>query len=223
MKKTTLLFIGALLSAAGQAQDILPVNELPIELPMSAGDNALVFNNWVRASVVSHNPMLHNDSSLWFDFDRASQELLVTVDKKTAYGVDRREFISVTFHLGISAFTLTHVPAIDEKEVFYEMVHSDRRYSLYKTLRSDPLKKGGFQDWSDYYILFPFPNVRALHLNAVDQRMLDREFDGRDRQKLDRYFLLHADEELGEHFLKGLIEYLNEETAPPISRAVPRS
>jgi hypothetical protein len=210
VKKALLIGIGMVLAAAGRSQEILPVNDLPFELPMTAGNNALVFNNWVKATVISHNPALHNDSAYWFDFDRATQQLIVTPDKKTEFLFDRREFTSVTFHLGISAFTLKHVPVIDDKEVFYEMAHSEQGYSLYKTLRSDSLRSGGYQDWSDYFVILPFPDIRALHIVAIDQRLLEREIDPRDRPKLDRYFALHHDEDPGERFLKGLIDYLNQ-------------
>jgi hypothetical protein len=130
VKKALLIGIGVLLATTGRPQDILPVNDLPFALPMTAGNNTLVFNNWVKATVISHNPALQNDSALWFDFDRASQQLLATADKKTAFLFDCREFMSVTFHMGISAFTLMHVPIIDEKEVFFEMAHSEHGYSL---------------------------------------------------------------------------------------------
>jgi hypothetical protein len=50
----------------------------------------------------------------------------------------------------------------------------------------------------------------VLKLAAPDRWILDRAFGlNHDKEKLDRYFILHRSEELGEHFLKGLIEYLN--------------
>ena len=71
--------------------------------------------------------------------------------------------------------------------------------------------KRASQGQNEYYIVFPFPNVRVLKFSAPDKRLLDRWFEmSGDKQKLDRYYTLHADEEQGEHFLKGLIEYLNE-------------
>jgi hypothetical protein len=209
LKKALVIFVCSLLSAAAWAQDILPINDLPFELPVSNFHNTLLFNGWVKATVVWHNPLLRNDSSLWFDFDKASQRLLVTTDKKTEFLFDKREFQSVTFRLGISAFTFLHVPAINDRDLFYELVGPNHRYSLYESIHPKVFKDG-YLDWNEYYIVFPYPNVRVLKLSAPDKWLLDRWFEGSgDKEKLDRYYALHADEEQGEHFLKGLIEYLN--------------
>jgi hypothetical protein len=211
MMKNALLIVmlSALPAALVRAQDVLPVNELPFELPVPDFHSTRLFNNWVKASVVWYNPSLRNDTSLWFDYDKWSQRLLVTMDKKTAFLFDRREIQSVTFYLGISRFTFLHVPAINEKDLFYELVRSDHRYSLYKSIRPKAWKDG-YMDWSEYYILFPFPQVRVMKLTTPDKWLLDRAFGlTPDRLSVDRYYALHADEEQDEHFLKGLVEYLN--------------
>jgi hypothetical protein len=209
LKKALVIIACSLLPAAVWAQDVLPVNDLPFELPVSNFNSTLLFNRWVRATVEWHNPLLRNDSSLWFDFDKASQRLLVTTDKKTEFLFDRREFQSVTFRLGISAFTFLHVPAINDKELFYELVRSNHGYSLYESIRPR-VWKDGYLEWNEYYIVFPFPNVRVLKLSAPDKWLLDRGFElSSDKEKLDRYYALHPNEEQSEHFLKGLIEYLN--------------
>jgi hypothetical protein len=213
VKKAPFIFaVSFLLAFTVRAQDILPINDLPFELPVSNFHSTLLFNSWVKATVTWYNPLLRNDTSLWFDYDKASQRLLVTTDKKTEFLFDKREFQSVTFHLGISAFTFLHVPAINEKDLFCELVRSDRRYSLYKAIHPR-VWKDGYLDWSEYYIVFPFPHVRVLKLTAPDKWTLDRAFGlDADKEHLDRYYTLHRDEEQGEHFLKGLVEYLNKYT-----------
>ncbi|HEV3411592.1 MAG TPA: hypothetical protein VG101_03895 [Puia sp.] len=210
MKKALIIVACFLLPAAAvRAQDILPVNDLPFELPVPDFHSTLLFNGWVKAAVLWYNPVLRTDTSLWFDFDKATQRLLVTTDKKTEFLFDKREFQSVTFHLGISAFTFLHVPVINDYDLFYELVRSDHRYSLYKSIRPK-VWRDGYLDWNEYYIIFPFPQVRVLKLSAPDKWLLDRAFElSGDKQIVDRYYALHSDEEQGEHFLKGLIEYLN--------------
>ncbi len=209
VKKALYIFACCLLPAAIRAQDILPVNDLPFELPVASFHSTLLFNSWVKATVVWQNPLLRNDSLLWFDFDKASQRLLVTADKKTEFLFDKRELRSVTFRMGVSSFTFLHVPAINDRDLFYEMVRSNHRYSLYESIHPK-VWKDGYLDWSEYYIVFPFPKTRVLKLSAPDKWLLDRAFElSSDKEKLDRYYALHPDEEQGEHFLKGLIEYLN--------------
>jgi hypothetical protein len=210
MKKVRFIVICFLLPAlAVRAQDILPVNDLPFELPVPEFHSTLLFNGWVKATVMWYNPVLRNDTSLLFDYDKSSQRLLVTTDKKTEFLFDSREFQSVTFHVGISAFTFIHVPAINGKDLFYELVRSDHRYSLYKSIRPK-VWRDGYVDWNEYYIVFPFPQVRVLKLRAPDKWLLDRAFElTADKKTVDEYYALHSEEEQAEHFLKGLIEYLN--------------
>lgn len=211
MKKAPFIFaVSFLLAFKVYAQDTLSINDLPFELPLSYSYSTLLFSGWVKATVTWYNPLIQNDTSLWFDYDKASQRLLVTMDKKTEFIFDRREIQSVTFHLGIYDFTFLHVPAINEKDLFYELVRSDRGYSLYKAIHLR-MGKDGYLNLNEYYIVFPFPNARVLKLGAPDKRLLDRAFSlSSDKQKLDRYYTLHPDEEQGDHFLKGLIEFLNE-------------
>ncbi|HET6255781.1 MAG TPA: hypothetical protein VFE32_17020 [Puia sp.] len=214
MKRALIIFACSFLSAAGltqnllPSQDLLPPHDLPIDLRPTA-ENPLLFNGWVKATVVWHNPLLRNDTSLWFDFDKASQRLVVTKDKVTAFLFNKREFRSVTFYSGNSTFTFEHVPAINDKDIFYAMVRKDGGYSLYKSIRSEAAR-GGYEDSYVYYVLFPFPDARVLRLKVLDRRLLDHAFNlSGDKQKIGRYYALHPNEEQDEHFLKGLIEYLN--------------
>lgn len=210
LKKALIIVTWLVLPAILFAQDIIPVNDVPLGFPVSNFHSTRLFNGWVKATVQWQNPMLRNDTSLWFDYDKASQRLLVTMDKKTEFLFDRREFQSVTFRMGISTYTFLHVPVINAKEIFYEMIGSKDGYSLYKSIHPKAWKDG-YMDMEKYYLVFPFPNIRVLSLTAADQWILDRAFElNKDKGKLDRYFALHDSEEPGEHFLKGLIEYLNQ-------------
>lgn len=212
MKNALFILACALLPAAGRAQeDLLPRHDLPVDLRPAAETGALLFNGWVKASVVSHNPLLRNDSALWFDFDRIGERLVATADKENAVLFNKREFQSVTFYTGRSSFTFEHVPAINDKDIFYALVKTDDRYSLYRSVTPEP-GNGGYHEPYEYFIVFPFPDVRVLRLKVLDRRLLRHAFAlNADRQKLDRYYALHPNEEQGEHFLKGLIEFLNEE------------
>lgn len=195
--------------AAAPAQDVLPVYQLPV-VSVSSATNTLLFNTWVRADVESHSPLLKNDSILWFDFDKLSQRLLVTADKRTEIFIDRREVQSVTFHFGISSFTLTHVPAINDKDLFFVLVEGGHGYSLYKFYRWEVAHRE-YRESVEYFIIFPFPDSRVLQLGTVDKQQLERAFgSGGDRQKMDRYFDLHKQDDQGEQFLRGLVDYLNE-------------
>jgi hypothetical protein len=204
VKRTGLfVVIGMTLSSAGWAQRPIP--------PRGAiTGNSLFFNGWVKAKVVSHSPFFRNDSMYLFDFDKASQALLVTVDKETVYKINKREFESVTFYSGTSTFTFGHVPAINNKDLFLEIIKNDGKYSLYMLIHNG-IRGNSYVDWYSYYIVFPFPDTHAVRLNVLDQKVLDHTFElSGERQKVDAYYSLHTGEAHNEYFLKKLVEYLNE-------------
>jgi hypothetical protein len=200
------MVIALILSSSGSAQRIPG----PIPPRGAITGNSLFFNGWVKATVVSHNPFFQTDSMYLFDFDKASQKLLVTRDKSTVYKFDKREFESVTFYSGEYSFTFGHVPAINDKDIFLQIIKNDDKYSLYMLIHNG-IRGNSYVDWYSYYILFPVPNARVLKLNVLDQRVLDHTFElGGERQKVDAYYALHVGEAHNEYFIKKLIEYLNE-------------
>ena len=173
-----------------------------------SGDPYL-FEGWVRAKVESHNPFFDNDS-LWFNFNLSSQKLVATVDHVTAYIADSREFQSVTFFLSNTTVTIEHVPAINDKDLFFDLVKSDHGYSLYKHVR-DAIRSKRYVEWDAYYILFPNRDANIVKLNVLDKRLIQRVFAlSPDKNKVADYFAQRKDDTVNEYFLRALLEYLNE-------------
>jgi hypothetical protein len=211
VKRTALfLVIGLTLSSPGWTQRVFPPQDVPAGPRGPVIGNTLFFNGWVKAKVVSHNAFFRNDSMYLFDLDKASQDLLATADKETIYKINKREFESVTFYSGASTFTFGHVPAINDRNLFLEIIKNDDKYSLYVLIHNE-IRGNAYIDWYTYYILFPFPDTRAVKLNVLDKKLIDHAFElSSDRQKVDAYYSLHDKETHNEYFLKKLIEYLNE-------------
>lgn len=173
-----------------------------------SGDPYL-FAGWVRGKVVSHNPFFANDS-LWFNYDLASQKLIATVDHVKAYIADSREFQSVTFYLPSTTITLQHIPAINDKDLFFDLVKSDHGYSLYKYVR-DQIRGKQYAEWYTYYIVFPDPDANIVKLHVLDKRLIQRAFAlSPDKGKVVDYLSQRKDDYPNESFLRGLVEYLNE-------------
>jgi hypothetical protein len=170
----------------------------------------LLFDDWVKAKVVSHSPFFLNDSSLLFNFDLTTQRLLATVDKQTEYKISRKEFQQVTFYYGDLTFTFEHVPAINDKDLFCEVVKKEDKYSLYSLMHSE-IRGNAYAESTVYYIVFPFPDVHAVRLKTFDMRLIRQAFGlNPDRQKVDAFFSQHATEEMNGYLLKKLVEYLDE-------------
>lgn len=184
-------------------QDYLQYQFAPV-----SGDPYL-FEGWVRGKVESHNPFFANDS-LWFNYDLASQKLIATMDHVKAYIADSREFQSVTFFLSNTTVTIEHVPKINDKDLFFDLVKSDHGYSLYKHVR-DAIRGKRYVEWDAYYIVFPTLDGNIVKLNVLDKRLIQRAFAlSPDKNKVDDYFSRHKDDYPNEYFLRELLEYLNE-------------
>jgi hypothetical protein len=185
------------------SQDYLQHQFAPI-----AGDPYLL-EGWVRGKVESRNPFFANDS-LWYNYDLVSQKLVATVDHVKAYIADSREFQSITFYLSNTILTLEHVPTINDKDLFFELVKSDHGYSLYKHVR-DAIRGKRYVEWNTYYILFPTPDGNIAKLNVLDKRLIQRAFAlSPDSKKVADYFAQRKDDYPNEYFLRKLLEYLNE-------------
>jgi hypothetical protein len=184
-------------------QDYLQYQFVPV-----SGDPYL-FDGWVRGKAESRNPFFANDS-LWFNYDLASQKLIATVDQVKAYIADGREFQSITFYLSNTTLTLEHVPAINDKDMFFDLVKSDHQYSLYKHVR-DAIRGKRYAAWYTYYLLFPTPDGSIVKWNILDKRLILRAFAlSPDKKKVADYFDQRKDDTLNESFLRGLVEYLNQ-------------
>ena len=184
------------------SQDYLQYQFAPV-----SGDPYLL-EGWVRGKAESRNPFFANDS-LWFNYDLTSQKLVATIDKIKAYIADSREFQSVTFYLSNTTLTLEHVSAINDKDLFFDLVKSDHGYSLYKHVR-DQIRGKRYVEWNTYYIVFPAPDANIVKLNVLDKKLIQRAFAlSPDSKKVADYFSQRKDDYPNEYFLRALVEYLN--------------
>jgi len=209
-KLYALTTVGLALWFGGWAQrPIIPSHDyLQRQFAPIVGDPYL-FDGWVRGKVESRNPFFANDS-LWFNYDLTSGKLVATVDQVKAYLADGREFQSITFYLSNTTLTLEHVSAINDKDMFFDIVKSDHQYSLYKHVR-DAIRGKRYAEWYTYYLLFPGPDGSIVKWNVLDKRLILRAFAlSPDKKKVADYFDQRKDDTLNESFLRGLVEYLNE-------------
>jgi hypothetical protein len=214
-RRITLLLLGlvvGLLPAPARAQRVSPRQETPptgFHAPMA--NSPLLFSDWVKASISSQNPLFANDSNFVYNFDKTSQKLLATSDRQMQYKVNNREFQSITFYYsGDNILILEHVPAINEKDVFFRIMRSDDKYSLYYSLHSE-VRGRSYVDTREYYIVFPFPDIHTARLRIMDKRLIKKAFAlSTDQQKVETFLAQHADEEPSEYFLKELVLYLDQ-------------
>lgn len=206
----TLLY--TLSATAAKAQRVFPTQATPptgFNAPMT--NSPILFSDWVKGTIISQNPLFTNDSNLVYNFDKADQKLLATTDRQTQYRVNSKEFQSVTFYYaGQQTLTLEHVPAINDRDLFFRIIKTDDKYSLYYSLHAQ-VRGRTYVDSREYYIVFPFPDIHTARLRIMDKRLIKKAFAlSADEQKVETFLAQHTDEEPSEYFLKELISYLDQ-------------
>jgi hypothetical protein len=176
---------------------------------------------WAHGRVeLPGNKILQNDS-LFYNYNKMEQALLVTKDFRTMLTVDKKNFKSVTFFLADSVYTLEHVDLINSRDLFFELLRDDSKYSLYKNIvtefkdvnyRSSGIVSEGNMygmvvDHNVYYIVFG--NKEYKKLNKIDKKSIEKAFSsGPDKDKVDTW-LSGKSADGGEPLLWDLIVYLN--------------
>jgi hypothetical protein len=199
-------------ATATTAQRVFPAQTTsPTAFNAPMANSPLLFADWVKATIISQNPLFANDSIFTYNFDKAAQKLLATSDRQIQYKVNSREFQSITFYYaGQQTLTLEHVPVINDKDVFFRIIKTDDKYSLYYSLHTE-VRARSYVDTREYYIVFPFPDIHIARLRIMDKRLLKKAFAlSTDEQKVETFLGQHADEELSEYFLKELVQYLDQ-------------
>jgi hypothetical protein len=195
------------------AQRVFPRQEAPptsFNAPMA--NSPLLFSDFVKATIISQNPLFANDSIFVYNFDKAAQKLLATdSNRQLQYRVNSKEFQSITFnYAGRQTLTLEHVPVINHKDLFFRIIRTDDKYSLYYSLQTE-VRGRGYVDTREYYIVFPFPDIHTARLRVMDKRLIKKAFAlNPDEQKVETFLAQHADEEPSEYFLKEFVQYLNQ-------------
>jgi hypothetical protein len=184
--------------------------------------NLLLFEKyWAHGRVeLPDHKILQNDS-LFYNYDKMNQTLLVTKDFKTMLTVEKKNFRSVTFFVMDSVFILEHVDLINSRDVFFELLRDDNKYSLYKDIlteirdvnyRSSGLEaegntNGTLLDHNIYYIVFR--NKEYKKLNKIDKKSIQKVFSSSsDKDKVEKW-LSGKGIDGGESLLWDLVAYLN--------------
>lgn len=192
------------------------------EVPIK-GSPLLFDSAWARAKVVSANNEIIQNDSLYFNYNKLNQNLLLTEDYRKIYEVDKREFKSVTFYWHDSVYIFEHVYLINKKDFFLELIRDDKKYSLYKfihttikptTWHTNGLISEGklydqYVDIPVYYIILLNKEFRVL--NEINKKSIERAFKlSVDSKKAGDWMLRNNKQAFEEDFLGNLITYLNE-------------
>lgn len=180
-----------------------------------------LFNSWVKGSDVKDaNNQPVDVSHYFFNYDMQAGNLLVTEDKRKIMSVAPSGVKSFMLETSGKKFPFVHVPVIDSNRFFLRIAGGDSLYILYKDCRvkfvksdyhNDGLIQTGdpddsYVDESLYYFTRPNENTfRQISFKPKEiKNLLVAE-----KTTVSHYFSDHADDEINEVFLTGLINTIN--------------
>jgi hypothetical protein len=181
-----------------------------------------LFDSWVNGdSVINTQGNYINTATFLFNFDKMTNNVLVTQDKINIMAVAPTGINSFILEDKGRQYIFEHVKAIDSTKFFLALVKNETWYSLYKefitkfaeaNFRNDGLIQTGkeyneYKDESQYYIVQQ-GNVTAKLID-LKPKVIKAVF-GEKKEKADAYFRQHKDDAVDESFLIGLITYLNQ-------------
>jgi hypothetical protein len=187
-------------------------------------ENNLLFENWLKAKLLTANNSIITNDSFLFNFDKINRRLLITTDFNTIYEIDNREFKAILFFRHDSTYIFKHVYSINEKDLFQVLVNSPNKYSLYKVMRAKIVKNRFsntiylspdgkpidlYINIPEYYIFFPNKDYRKIH--SLKKGSIQRIFKlNPDLDIVDEYLRLLGDKsQYDERDLVALVSYLN--------------
>lgn len=181
-----------------------------------------LFDTWVNGdSVMNTEGNYINTESFLFNFDKMTNNILVTQDKINIMSVAPTGINSFILEGNDKRHIFEHVKAIDPNKFFFVLVKNEVGYSLYKefitkyreaNFRSDGiiqtgLRENEYKDESRYYVVEQGKSPAKL-INFKPKIIKAAFVEKKD--KADTYFRQHRNDAFDENFLIGLTNYLNQ-------------
>lgn len=178
-----------------------------------------LFSKWATGYVINASgAKIVNDSYL-FNFDKLSQNLLMTQDKTNSIEVDKAIIKSFTLNTGNKEYVFEN-REINNSQQLFQVLTKGKNYTLYKINatkfeRSNYVSTGLTESGHNYDLYVDKPIYYIFSLASAQLRQLDikkkslKNAFPKEQAKVDAYFSENADEKVNEDFVIGLIESLN--------------
>ncbi|HLX91521.1 MAG TPA: hypothetical protein VKR32_07555 [Puia sp.] len=204
-----------------QGSHIYPGSFLPqMQRQVDTRGSRFLFNNWVSGIVTDTGNHTVDNPAYLYNYDKIDKSLLLTLDKRTVLEINYDAIKSVILDSGVRKVEFESLPSIENGHLV-ECLAKGSRYCLYKALKtkfvrsdyfSDGLVERGdpdncYVDEATYYVFNK--ESGEMRLVVLKKKVLKEVF-AREKPKLNGYFSQHKDEETGEEYLQGLVEFLNQ-------------
>ena len=177
-----------------------------------------LFDEWVRGTVVKNSGEEIAGNKYYFNFDKITNNLLVTVDKQQIIEVYKDSIQSFKFSEHGTLYQFEKFPTIERYRFVQVLVKNNESYSLYKSLRTkfvsadfetNGLTETGnpndeYVDSHKYYIVYK-GEVRPVELkfSSIKKALKENSSLAKD------FYANHVMDEVDEAYLTGIVEYVN--------------
>jgi hypothetical protein len=200
-------------------QKIATQNSIPLKINAIAmggtlgGGSRYLLNKWVTGTVITANNSLIQNDSYFFNYDKVSNNLLLTQDSKQVIEIDRREFKSFVLRDGRNEYSFQHVNIIDNND-FFQVLVKNNKYNLFKSIRTRKIRRnnsslddGEYVDSYRYFLVF---NEAKDYIEVSLKKKSILKNCAFEWQKINAFFSTHESDPVDEELLIGLIKYLND-------------
>jgi len=180
-----------------------------------------VYDDWVKGTATTEKGEIVNNPELLFNFDKMTNDLLITQDKNTIIQVNKDIVKSFTLINGNDKTEFERVGPISSTKYLQVISKKDGGHALYK-LTSTKFVKANYQTNglsesgnpydeyvdNDQYFVVP-PGGKEFKIVNLKQKSIKAALTGNE-QKVNEYFYKHAGEDIDGAFLKGLVDNINQ-------------
>jgi hypothetical protein len=177
-----------------------------------------LFEEWVRGTVVKNSGEEISGSRYFFNFDKITNNLLVTIDKNNIIEVFKDSIQSFMFKEHGELFAFEKFPSIERYRFVRILIKDTDKFSLYKSIHTrlvpadfetNGLTETGnpydeYVDSHKYYIVYK-GEVRPVELkfSSIKRALKENSSLAKD------YYANHIFDEIDEAYLSGIVEYVN--------------
>jgi hypothetical protein len=176
------------------------------------------FDNWVKGSVISNTGNEINSTDYFFNFDKVTNNLLVTKDKKEIVEVNKESLKEIHFNDKGIDYDFIIVEKITPDK-FVEVIVKNDKVSLYKTINTHFVKANyttngltetgnAYDEYVDapaYYISYK-GDLRPVIMKFKSIKSGLKE----ESKKVNDFYADHMNDEVDETYLKNIVFFINQ-------------
>jgi CarboxypepD_reg-like domain len=169
--------------------------------------------------VVDNTGKITADSVHLLNYDKIEGQLMIAMDAGNYLAVDKEKVLAFAFKTPDTSFVFLNVPLLSKVNYFI-LIATGPRYSAYKSIRtkftkanyvSNGLTESGnnYDEYVDTQTYFWVAGKDSAGIFELKKKSIKAAF-ANEKDRVDAYFSKHRLDDIDDHFVKGLVDSLNE-------------